>query len=127
MDATVAIGENGVQNVKLKRYTKQCSISILTKNPKHWLKKIRHAGAIFVGTHASEPIGDYICGTNHVLPTNGSARFSSPLGVYSFQKRSNVILYNQKAFERYAPHAMTMAEFEKLDAHKAALEKRLSP
>lgn len=102
-------------------------LEILTKKPEHWLKKIRHAGAIFVGTHASEPIGDYICGTNHVLPTNGSARFSSPLGVYSFQKRSNVILYNQKAFKRYAPHAMTMAEFEKLDAHKAALEKRLSP
>lgn len=100
---------------------------LLIKNPKPWLKKIKHAGAIFVGEHASEPIGDYICGTNHVLPTNGAARFSSPLGVYTFQKRTNIILYNQKAFERYAPHAMKMAEFEKLHAHKAALEKRLSP
>lgn len=93
-------------------------------NPHPYVEKINRAGAIFVGDFSPEPIGDYIAGTNHVLPTNGSARFSSPLGVYNFLKRKNVIEYNREAFEAYAPHAITLARAEKLTAHANALEVR---
>ncbi len=88
------------------------------------LKKIKNAGTIFVGKYASEPIGDYICGTNHVLPTNQTARFASPLGVYTFLKRTNFINYNQKAFSTYSPSAISLAESEGLFAHANALKIR---
>ena len=64
-----------------------------------WVDKIHHAGAIFIGTYASESLGDYCAGPNHVLPTSGSARFSSPLGVYDFQKRSSLIRVSQAGRE----------------------------
>ena len=88
-------------------------------------KKIENAGTIFIGSYASEPIGDYICGTNHVLPTGGAARFGSPLSVQTFLKSSNIIRYNKKAFEHYAPHAMELARKENLDAHYQALKIRM--
>ena len=98
-------------------------LEILTKN-KSDKDKIKHAGTIFVGEYSSEPIGDYICGTNHVLPTGGNAKFQSPLGVYTFLKRSNIIEYNQKAFQEYQQYAQQLAITEGLTAHQRALSVR---
>ena len=86
-----------------------------------YVDRITHAGAIFIGRFTPEPIGDYISGTNHVLPTRGAAKFASPLGVYTFQKRTNVIRYTREAFVRDAPHAMKLADVEGLTAHRDAL------
>ena len=86
---------------------------------------IQHAGAIFLGHHASESIGDYCAGPNHVLPTARSARFSSPLGVYDFQKRSSVIYVSEAAAQTLGPIASTLAHGEGLTAHARAAEMRL--
>ena len=80
-------------------------------------EEIRHAGAIFVGAWSSEPLGDYIAGPNHTLPTGGTARFSNPLGTYDFQKRSSIIEYSREALLEDAPHVQLMAEAEGLWAH----------
>ena len=82
-----------------------------------WLPKIRNAGAIFIGPYTSEALGDYCAGPNHVLPTSGSARFSSPLGVYDFQKRSSLIRVSQAASKTLGRIATTLAEGEGLPAH----------
>ncbi len=99
-------------------------LEVHLKNHRAALKNISNAGTIFVGKYSSEPIGDYICGTNHVLPTNQTARFSSPLGVYTFLKRTNVIRYNKQAFDHYKPMAIHLAESENLMAHAEALRIR---
>jgi len=99
-------------------------LELHTREDERLLPRITAAGAVFMGPWATEPIGDYICGTNHVLPTGGSARFSSPLGVDTFLRRMNVIRYTEKAFRADAPHAITLAEAEGFDAHKGALERR---
>ncbi len=87
--------------------------------------KIRHAGAIFIGHYASESLGDYCAGPNHVLPTSRSARFSSPLGVYDFQKRSSLIEITAAGAARLGPIASTLARGEGLVAHARAAEMRL--
>lgn len=100
-------------------------LEIITKNPFDLLEKIKHAGAIFLGEYSTEPLGDYILGPNHVLPTSGSARFSSPLGVYDFVKRSSVIYVSKTGFDRVAKHAINMAKSEGLDAHRLSVEVRM--
>ena len=85
---------------------------------------VKNAGAVFAGAYSSEPIGDYIAGTNHILPTNGTARFSSPLGVKTFCKETNIIIYNQKAFNAYKKDAALLARLEGLHAHAGALAAR---
>ncbi|MRD73262.1 histidinol dehydrogenase [Rhodocyclus tenuis] len=92
-----------------------------------WLPKIRHAGAIFIGRYTSEALGDYCAGPNHVLPTSGSARFSSPLGVYDFQKRSSLIRVSQAGAQTLGRIAATLAEGEGLPAHARSAEYRLDP
>ncbi len=99
-------------------------LEIMTKNPKKHSESIINAGAIFLGPYSSEPIGDYICGTNHILPTNGSARFASSLGTYTFLKRINIIEQTKKSFQALSPKAMILAKAEKLSAHRAALDIR---
>ncbi len=89
-----------------------------------WVDKIRHAGAIFIGRHTSESLGDYCAGPNHVLPTSGSARFSSPLGVYDFQKRSSLIRVPEAASRFLGSVASTLAEGEGLPAHARAANYR---
>ena len=93
--------------------------------PKKWLAKIRHAGAIFVGRYSSEALGDYCAGPNHVLPTSRTARFSSPLGVYDFQKRSSVIAVSPKGARKLGPLAATLARGEGFQAHALSAELRL--
>ncbi|WP_154663161.1 histidinol dehydrogenase [Bacillus massiliigorillae] len=99
-------------------------LEVLTKDPMSLLGKIRHAGAIFLGRYSSEPVGDYFAGPNHVLPTNGTARFSSPLNVEDFQKKSSIIMYSQADFERNAEKIAAFARLEGLEAHARAIDIR---
>ena len=90
----------------------------------NWVEKIHHAGAIFIGPYSSEALGDYCAGPNHVLPTSGSARFSSPLGVYDFQKRSSLIRVSPAAAKTLGGIAATLAKGEGLTAHARSAEYR---
>ncbi|WP_445505569.1 histidinol dehydrogenase [Niallia sp. 03091] len=99
-------------------------LEIITENPFELLGTIRHAGAIFVGRYSSEPVGDYFAGTNHVLPTNGTARFSSPLNVDDYQKKSSVIYYSKQAYDENAGKIAAFARLEGLEAHARAIESR---
>ncbi|WP_066065582.1 histidinol dehydrogenase [Neobacillus soli] len=100
-------------------------LEIITDNAIELLGKIRHAGAIFIGRYSSEPVGDYFAGPNHVLPTNGTARFSSPLNVDDFQKKSSVIIYSKKALHDNGAKIAAFARMEGLEAHARAVEIRL--
>lgn len=100
-------------------------LEIITDNAFELLGKIRHAGAIFIGRYSSEPVGDYFAGPNHVLPTNGTARFSSPLNVDDFQKKSSVIIYSKKALHDNGEKIAAFARMEGLEAHARAVEIRL--
>jgi histidinol dehydrogenase len=92
-----------------------------------WVDKIRHAGAIFIGPYTSESLGDYCAGPNHVLPTSGSARFSSPLGVYDFQKRTSLVRVSPAAAKALGAVASTLAQGEGLAAHARAADYRRAP
>ena len=87
--------------------------------------RIRNAGAVFLGHYTPEPVGDYIAGPNHVLPTAGTARFSSALSVDHFTKKTSIIHYSQKAFRREARDVIRLAEIEGLDAHAKSIKVRL--
>jgi len=100
-------------------------LELSVAEPKKWLKKIRHAGAIFLGRYSSEALGDYCAGPNHVLPTSRTARFSSPLGVYDFQKRSSIISVSRKGAQKLGKLAMTLASGEGFQAHARSAELRL--
>ncbi|OIK14589.1 histidinol dehydrogenase [Bacillus sp. MUM 13] len=99
-------------------------LEILTAEPMEVMAKIRHAGAIFIGRFSSEPVGDYFAGPNHVLPTNGTARFSSPLNVDDFQKKSSIIKYSEEAFRKNQAKITAFARMEGLEAHARAIEAR---
>ena len=101
-------------------------LELAVKNPRSWLKDIRNAGAIFLGHLSTEPFGDYIAGPNHVLPTGGTARFSSPLGVYDFLKRTSVIQASSRALATLGPEVIRLAELEGLEAHARAVQYRLN-
>jgi histidinol dehydrogenase len=100
-------------------------LELSVANPDALLPKIRNAGAIFLGPYTSEALGDYCAGPNHVLPTSRTARFSSPLGVYDFQKRSSVIAVSKKGAARLGAIAMELARGEGLGAHAKAAEYRM--
>ncbi|MBS4190332.1 histidinol dehydrogenase [Bacillus sp. FJAT-49705] len=100
-------------------------LEIVTDNPMELLGKIRHAGAIFIGRFSPEPVGDYFAGPNHVLPTNGTARFSSPLSVEDFQKKSSIVFYSEKALKENGKKIAAFARIEGLEAHARAIEIRL--
>ena len=99
-------------------------LEVLTSDPMGLLGKIRHAGAIFLGRYSSEPVGDYFAGPNHVLPTNGTARFSSPLNVDDFQKKSSIIMYSEEDFRKNADKIAAFARMEGLEAHARAIDIR---
>jgi histidinol dehydrogenase len=92
-------------------------VEVITKDSEAAAAKIRHAGAIFIGPYSPEPVGDYFAGTNHVLPTGGTARFSSALGVYDFQKRTSVIRYTREELMRTAASVERLALAEGFEAH----------
>ena len=100
-------------------------LEVSSRDPHRWEPLLRHAGAIFLGAYTSESLGDYCAGPNHVLPTSGTARFSSPLGVYDFQKRSSLIEVSEAGAQVLGPIAATLAYGEGLQAHALAAEFRL--
>jgi histidinol dehydrogenase len=100
-------------------------LEISTDDPEHWAERIRHAGAMFLGRYTSEAIGDYCAGPNHVLPTARSARFSSALGVYDFQKRTSVVRVSAAGAQTLGKVAATLARGERLPAHAASAEFRM--
>jgi len=103
-------------------------LELSVQNPQQWLPKIKHAGAIFLGRHTSESLGDYCAGPNHVLPTSGTARFSSPLGVYDFQKRSSLIQVSAEGADTLGDIAIVLALGEGLHAHaQSALLRKGTP
>ncbi len=100
-------------------------LELAVENPESWAKKVKNAGAIFLGNFTPEAMGDYLAGPNHVLPTSGTARFSSPLGVYDFIKRTSLIGYARTALQKNADSVTILAEMEGLDAHAEAVKIRL--
>ena len=100
-------------------------LEISSKTPQAWEPHLKHAGAIFLGAYTSEALGDYCAGPNHVLPTSGTARFSSPLGVYDFQKRTSLIEVSETGAQKLGAVASVLAHGEGLTAHARAAEMRL--
>lgn len=100
-------------------------LELLTEDAMALVGRIRHAGAIFVGPYSSEPVGDYFAGPNHVLPTNGTARFSSPLSVDDFVKKSSIISYSKQALKQNGASISALARLEGLEAHARAIDIRL--
>jgi len=100
-------------------------LEVSSADPQRWEPLLRHAGAIFLGAYTSESLGDYCAGPNHVLPTSGTARFSSPLGVYDFQKRSSLIEVSEQGAQTLGTIAAELAHGEGLQAHARAAEMRL--
>ncbi|PIP73337.1 MAG: histidinol dehydrogenase [Nitrospinae bacterium CG22_combo_CG10-13_8_21_14_all_47_10] len=100
-------------------------LELALEDPEYWLEKIKNAGAVFLGHYTPEAVGDYLAGPNHVLPTSGTARFSSPLGVYDFVKRTSLISYSRKALEKCGKTVTLLAEMEDLGAHANSVKMRL--
>jgi histidinol dehydrogenase len=100
-------------------------VEIMTAQASRLAAKVRNAGAIFVGPYATEPLGDYVAGPNHVLPTGGTARFSSPLGVYDFLKRTSIIEVRRRGLEELAGTVVELAGREGLEAHARAVAMRV--
>ncbi|MBK6614341.1 histidinol dehydrogenase [Ottowia sp.] len=100
-------------------------LEVSSRDPRRWEPLLRHAGAIFLGAYTSESLGDYCAGPNHVLPTSGTARFSSPLSVYDFQKRSSLIEVSARGVQALGRIASVLAHGEGLQAHARAAEMRL--
>jgi histidinol dehydrogenase len=101
-------------------------LELMVENPEAWLRKLTRAGAVFLGQWTSEALGDYCAGPNHVLPTAGTARFSSPLGVYDFQKRTSVIGVSRSGAQKLGKIAAVLADGEGLSAHQRAAQMRLA-
>lgn len=99
-------------------------LEIVTKNAEAVAEQIRHAGGIFIGRYSSEPVGDYFAGTNHILPTNSTARFASGLNVDDFVKKSSIVFYNEKTWTENAPKIARLARMEGLEGHARAVESR---
>jgi histidinol dehydrogenase len=100
-------------------------LQLMVDRPDAWLPRVEHAGAVFLGAHSPVPMGDYLAGPSHVLPTGGTARFFSPLGVEDFVKRISVIGLDVAAMAKLGPAAACLAEMEGLDAHARAVRRRL--
>jgi len=99
-------------------------LELMVENPTALLEKVRNAGAVFLGSFTPEALGDYTAGTNHILPTEGTARFSSPLGVYDFMKRMSVLHFTQEALDRLGAKTAHFAAMEGLDAHAHSVKIR---
>lgn len=120
--------------IKVKDMDEACTLAnriapehleLSVQDPQTWLPGLKHAGAIFIGPYSSEALGDYCAGPNHVLPTAGTARFASPLGVYDFQKRTSLIQVSEEGAQTLGHIAATLADGEGLPAHAASARYRL--
>ena len=132
--ASQSLKENGAiivtssldEAFELANYAAPEHLELLVAEPWSYLSRIKHAGAVFIGPYSTEPVGDYVAGTNHVLPTNGSARFASGLNVEHFMKKTSLIAYNQAGIAANGPAAIELAGVEGLDAHANAVRLRLN-
>ena len=120
----ILIAENMDEAVRTANDIASEHLEIVTRNPFEVMTKIQNAGAIFIGEYSSEPLGDYFAGPNHVLPTNGTAKFFSPLGVDDFIKKSSVIYYSKEALEPVHKYIIAFAEAEHLTAHANSIRVR---
>jgi histidinol dehydrogenase len=102
-------------------------LELSVSNATFLAKGVKHAGAIFLGPYTPEPVGDYLAGPNHILPTAGTARFSSPLGVEDFMKRANFIRFTQSALRRFEKDVKRFAEWEGLEGHYQSVQVRMKP
>jgi histidinol dehydrogenase len=102
-------------------------LELAVSRPRSLMKRVKHAGAVFLGPHTPEAIGDYMAGPNHILPTAGTARFSSPLGVEDFMKRTNLLSFTKSALKRFEKDVKRFAEWEGLEGHYRAVEMRMRP
>jgi histidinol dehydrogenase len=96
----------------------------MVRRPREFARRVRHAGSVFVGNWSAEVLGDYVAGPNHTLPTAGTARFSSPLGVHDFMKFTNIIEFTRSGMRRVARQAEILAEAEGLFGHAASVRLR---
>lgn len=120
----IYLGETMEQLVTAANQLAPEHLEIMTADAESVADQIKHAGAIFIGRYSSEPVGDYFAGTNHVLPTNSTARFSSALSVYDFVKRTSIIHYSEQAWQENKDKIARLARLEGLEAHARAVESR---
>ncbi len=123
---TCILTKNTLEAIELSNRIAPEHLSLQIRNPQKALTRIHHAGAIFLGPYSPVALGDYLAGPNHVLPTARSARFSSPLGVVDFLKRSSIIEASPQALKKLGPHVSRLARLESLTAHAASVDIRLS-
>ena len=119
------VTENLEEAVNLANRLAPEHLELALEDPEYWVEKIQNAGAVFLGHYTPEAVGDYLAGPNHVLPTSGTARFSSPLGVYDFVKRTSLISYSQEALEKCSKTVTLLAEMEDLGAHANSVNMRI--
>ncbi len=122
----IILVENLNQAIELINVKAPEHLQLILKNTKKVIKEVKNAGAIFVGPHTPESVGDYIAGPNHVLPTNGTAKFSSGLSVLDFYKRTTVVNFNKNNLNELGKHIITLAEAEGLEAHAKSISIRLN-
>lgn len=113
----IIITKDVMQAVELANLFAPEHLELMVENPAEILKQVQNAGSVFLGSFTPEALGDYIAGVNHILPTSGTARFSSPLGVYDFVKRMSVLSFTPAALEKLSPQTARFAQMEGLDAH----------
>jgi len=123
-NGAIIVTENLKETINLANEIAPEHLEIMTRNPKEVAKKIKNAAAIFLGAYTPESVGDYIAGPNHILPTSGTARFCSPLGVRDFLKSSHIISYSKEALKKEAREIIELARREDLDGHARAVELR---
>jgi histidinol dehydrogenase len=121
----ILVAENLKEAIDLANSIAAEHLELMIETPDKWLNKIQHAGAIFLGDYSPEAAGDYLAGPNHVLPTMGTARFSSSLGVETFLKKSSIISYTREALIEDSSHIMALANLEGLSAHARSVEVRM--
>jgi histidinol dehydrogenase len=120
----ILIVKNIEQAMKLANRIAPEHLELVVSRPFSEIKRVRHAGAVFLGPYTPEAIGDYIAGPNHILPTAGTARFSSPLGVEDFIKRTNLMSFTRRALKRFEKDVRRFSEWEGLEGHYQAIRKR---
>ena len=120
----IIVAQNEQELVEIANYIAPEHLEVFTQNADHLAEQINNAGAIFIGAYSSESLGDYCAGPSHVLPTSGTARFSSPLGVYDFQKRTSMIRVSKSGARQMGKHASVLARGESLEAHACAADYR---
>ena len=121
--AVLAKNSNEISNITNKIAPEH--LEILTSNPQKYLKKINNAGSVFLGKYSPEAMGDYIAGPNHVLPTSGTAKFSSGLSAYDFLKRQSIIKISKSGIERLGSSVINLAEYENLQGHANSIKIRI--